>query len=110
MGCNCKSEDGYKPSGSKISLGKSIIKYSLKTIVFLMSLVLIPVILVASIWFMFNTLVLTKEVEIKPLLMMIAKKFKSNPYDDSDYDDEEDDEEDEYELIGVENITGRSNQ
>jgi hypothetical protein len=107
MGCNCKTEEA-EYNGEKISLGKSIVKYAFKVSVFLLSLMLLPIILVASIWLMFDMLVLSKQFDTKGVIMTLAKIFKTKNDDDDDDDDDEyydDYEEDEYEMVDVEVIT-----
>lgn len=105
-GCNCKTEEA-EYNGEKISLGKSIIKYAFKVSVFLLSLMLLPIILVASIWLMFDMLVLSKQFDTKGVMLAIAKLIKRKNDDDDDDDDEyyDDYEEDEYEMVDVDVIT-----
>ena len=107
MGCNCKTDDA-EYNGEKISLGKSILKYTFKVSVFLLSLILLPIIMVASIWLMFDMLVLSKQFDTKGVIATLAKTFKTKN-DDDDYDDDDeyydDYEEDEYEMVDVDVIT-----
>lgn len=109
MGCNCKSsnKDGYSNDNetSEVQLKNDIVKYSLKVFGFLIMLVLLPIINVLIIWFIFNTLVLNKDVDLKPLLLMIGNKF-SEKYDNADdeYDEDELTEEN-FITTNVEDIT-----
>jgi hypothetical protein len=92
--------------GSEVNLTKKITNYTLRSIVFLFSLILLPIILGLSIWFMFRTLVLNKDVNITAILSTLFNKLVSNKDDDDDDDDYDDD--DEYELIDVEHITNET--
>ena len=111
MGCNCKNDINIDKSNEpKISLGEAIGKYSLKGFTFLLMLALLPLINLAIIWFMFNTLVLSKEVNIKPLLLSLGNQFKQKEEDEDYIDDEEFNEltEDDVVIMGVDNITNKS--
>lgn len=109
MGCNCKTEEA-EYEGEKISLGKSILKYTFKVSVFLFSLILLPIIMVATIWLMFDMLVLSKQFDTKGVMLAIAKIIKSKNDDDDDDDDDDDEyyDEDEYELMDVDYITSET--
>ena len=108
MGCNCKKDGNEYSVASDVNLTKRTINYSLRIIMFSLSLLTLPIIVIASIWILFRTLVLNKDVNITGMLKFMVKAFKnannSNDDDDDDYYDDEDDE-DEYELMDVENIT-----
>jgi hypothetical protein len=103
MGCNCKNNDNQYSVGSDINLSKRILNYSLRTIMFSLSLLTLPIILIFSVWLLFRTLVLNKDVNIYEMLKFMAKTFK-NKNNEDDYDDDIYDDEDEYELMDVENI------
>lgn len=104
-GCNCKTEDSVY-NGENLSLGKNILKYTFKVSVFSLSLLTLPIIVIASIWILFRTLVLNKDVNITGMLKFMVKAFKNaNNSNDDDDDDDYYDDEDEYELMDVENIT-----
>ncbi len=84
MGCNCKTNVTHVSNKeNKID----VLGFGLKIIAFLLGLVLLPIIMVVIVWFMFNTLVLNKETDLKPLLKKLGEKFSDN-YDDDDDDDE----------------------
>lgn len=104
MGCNCKTGKDQYAVGPEVNLTKKITNYTLRSVVFLFSLILLPIILSAAIWFMFRTLVLNKEVNITEILSILVNKLTPNKDDDDD-DDYDDYDEDEYELIDVEHIT-----
>lgn len=113
MSCNCKSQninDMIESDTTKLSVGKLIGKYTLKVITFLVLLVLLPFINLAIIWFMFSTLVLNKDVNIKPLLTALGNQFKPKEYDEDDIDEEEFNSltEDDVVLVDVEEITNKS--
>jgi hypothetical protein len=109
MGCNCK---GNKKDGSvdsprpKVALGKSISMYILKTLGFLVMVALLPIINLVIIWFLFRTLILNRDVDMKPLLMAIGKKFQ--PKEDDDDDDYDDLTEEDVVMVDVEDITKKS--
>jgi hypothetical protein len=130
MGCSCKT--GQAPNSNKKNNNNNIntefvvyeknkiiysaIGYFFKTIAFLLGVLLLPIINIAIVWFMFNTLVLTKEVNIKGLFdrLMKSKKFRelSKEDDDDDYYDGDDDEfenltEDDVIMVDVEDITDK---
>lgn len=90
MGCNCKTNTINADSlmrnseTKKINIGENILKYTLKTLAFLIVLAFLPVINLIIIWFIFRTVVLNKDIDIKPLLLMIGSKFQNKDYDDDD--------------------------
>jgi hypothetical protein len=90
MGCNCKKgEAGYIDSNESTEKGgQSILMYIVKTIGFLVTLVLLPIINLVIIWFIFRTLVLNKDVDIKALLLAIGNSIKK-PEEIEEEDDEE---------------------
>jgi len=119
MGCNCKADKGFEPSEkskffklSNKEKGSLILHYFFKVIGFLIGVALLPIINLVIIWFMFNTIVLTKEVSI----MKLAKKImggKKYTDDDDYYDDDDDDDdfeeltEDDVIMVDVEDITNK---
>ena len=111
-GCNCKGNNGIDlvQEKEKAPLGKRIMNYSLKSLAFLFMVALLPIINLFIIWFIFKTLVLSENVDIKPLLLSLGNKFK--PKDDDYEDDEEDDydnlTEEDVEMVGVDVITNKS--
>ncbi len=114
MGCNCKTsgDNNVKETVklSELSTKQKInlfLFYLAKTIGFLVGVALLPIINLGIIWFMFNTLVLTKEVDIKKIVSdLIGNKFNKK---DDDEDDEDDDfenlTEDDVIMVDVEDIT-----
>jgi hypothetical protein len=107
MACNCKNDGNEYSVASDVNLTKRIINYSLRIIMFSLSLLTLPIIVIASIWILFRTLVLNKDVNITGMLKFMVKAFKNanNNHDDDDDDDDYYDDEEEYELMDVENIT-----
>ena len=105
MGCNCKN-GSQEPIIDNRPTGVKITHYVLKTLMFLLMIVLLPVINLFLIYFMFKTLVLNREIDIKPLLLAIGKKFQRN-------DDEEDDDDyyglnpEDVVMVDVEDITNK---
>jgi len=105
MGCNCKSDKSVNKTlinenKEKISITKKIINFALRTIVFLTFILFLPFIITYIIWMLFKTIFLNKDIDIKPLLMMIADKFKIDDEDEI-YETGEDD----YVLMDVEELT-----
>ena len=92
-GCNCKSDkkSEFPLNEAKVhkKLGPTILMYLLKSIGFLLMMLALPLINIAIIWFIFKTLMLNEEVDIKPLLYAIGKKFKQNDSDDDEENDYE---------------------
>ena len=111
MGCNCKADkniDGLMSNGNSSTEKPSqkITNYVLKTIALLLIIVLLPIINLVIIWFVFRTLILNRDVDIKPLLLSIGNKFK--PKDEEEEDDYEDLTEDDVIMVDVEDITNKS--
>lgn len=111
MSCNCKTqkmEDILSTNSPKLSLGSLIGKYTIKIISFILLIALLPLINLVIIWFMFRTLVLNKDVDIKPLLIALGNQFKVKEPDD-DIDDEEFEELTEHDVVvtNVEDITNK---
>ena len=113
MGCNCKTQTEQYSVKTDVKLSKKITNYTLRSIVFLVSLIFLPIILIVSIWFMFRTLVLDKEADIVGIVSSIGNLFISNKDkeddDDDDDDMEEDYNEDDYELIDVDYTEDKTN-
>jgi len=130
MGCGCKT--GEKPNvnlSSKTNNSNDIDKnvknkklsifltYTAKIIGFFVGVLLLPLINIAIIWFMFRTLVLNKEVDLKLLFsrMMRSKKIKDLAKDDEDFYDEDDDDDDfenltenDVIMVDVDDITAKN--
>lgn len=106
MSCNCKNSAQAQQINDNRTTGVKVTHYILKTFAFLLMIVLLPVINLFLIYFMFKTLVLSKEVDIKPLLLAIGKKFKEKDEDDDEIDYETLTTEDVV-MVDVEDITGR---
>lgn len=107
MGCNCKNSAQAQQINDNRTTGVKIAHYTLKTFAFLLMIVLLPLINLFLIYFMFKTLVLSKEVDIKPLLLAIGKKFKDKDDDDEDEIDYETLTPEDVVMVDVEDITGR---
>ena len=93
MGCGCKSGVGntlneeIKEKGEK----KVITGYISRSILFLLSLLLLPVILIFSVYFMFRTIVLNYDLNVKEMFGGLIKVMRKA---NSDYDEEDDDDDD----------------
>jgi hypothetical protein len=107
MSCNCKNDKQLlgKDSNSNVKTKKSIGNYVLKTLVYLIFLLLLPLIIIALIVIGFKVFVLNESINIKPILLMIAKKMSQQQveYEDDDYEVSEDD----LIMVGVEDITNK---
>jgi len=117
MGCNCKTDDNFDMSEKINFFDSSILDkikligyYTLKMIGFIIGVLLLPIINIAIIVFMFNTIVLTKEVNMVNILKRFTtKKFNDDYYDDDDDDDDFDDlTEDDVIMVDVEDITDKN--
>jgi len=107
MGCNCKKgEVGYiEPNGSNEKNKQPVIHYFLKIIGFLFMLVLLPIINIVIIWFIFRTLVLNKDIDVKELLLTIGNSLKhKEEEEEEDYDELKDLTEDDVVMLNVEEI------
>ena len=122
MSCGCKTKKGENSSVNdenkpKVNIMVSIIHYSFKLIGFLVAMILLPILMVVIAYYMFNLIVITKGVDIKPLFISAAKFMKKVGKDNSDEDDDDDDDTeweeinpDEFELIGVDDLTKKENK
>jgi hypothetical protein len=106
MGCNCKGKNEFEIINDTTPIGKRIVNYTLKTLAFLFMVALLPIINLFIIWFMFKTLVLSRNVDIRPLLLAIGNKFKETDNDDDD--DYDTLTEDDVVMVGVDEITHKS--
>ena len=112
-GCNCKSKGNKgidalnNTNAPKEKLGPMIITYALKIVGFLILIAALPIINLFIIWFMFKTLVLNKEVNMKPLLLAIGSKFKEKN-EDEEVEDYDSLTEEDVEMVDVEIITNTS--
>lgn len=115
MGCNCKSGASGSTSSTENTESKSIVqiglKYSAKIIGFLIGILLLPLIILGIVWFMFDTIVLNKEVDLTIILKKIVKinkvVFQDDDEDEEDVDDDDEefeDDEDDYITENVEEI------
>jgi hypothetical protein len=114
-GCNCKNKDEvnipFKNSElqeNKESLLNLIPIYGIKLFGFFIGLLLLPIIIGAIIVFMFKIIVLTREIDIRPLFNSMVKLMKtSDEEEDDDEDDDDDNENDvvEYIMMDVEDIS-----
>ena len=121
MSCGCKTKKGeVLPSNDenkpKVNIINNIIHYTIKLIGFGIALALLPILLLVIVYYMFNLIVMTKDIDIKPLFISMSKYMKKvakdNATDDDDDDDDDDDEAEwenidpeEFVLVGVDDIT-----
>lgn len=115
MSCNCKTKN--YPSNQKSSnniLTKSKTNFLLRVLAFSLGLILLPVIMGAVIWFMFELLMLNKEIDMKKIVNVMTSKIKPFNEEEDEYDEEDDDEdvftEENYEMLDVEEITPITNK
>jgi hypothetical protein len=102
--CNCKAKTGVliEPILENKPISKDgFIKYFVKSIGFLFSLILLPFIMVMIIKFLFQTIVLSERVDLKAILQYYFKKKEIEEDDDDDYLELN---EDEVEMLNVEKI------
>ena len=117
MACGCKTKKEnisfYKDENilPKKKLIDEIKSYTSRTLLFLVVLLTIPIITFIIIYYMFTTIVLTKELKVKPFIVSLAKNMKkiSDNSEEEEYGDDDDDDDflDEEDLImlNVEDIT-----
>ena len=116
MGCNCKGSNDfeYTEKTTKKTILDNILKYSFKTLAFLISLVLLPIIMIAIVWFLFDIIVLNKNVDLGRIVKIVAKNInRFNEDYEEEYDDDDDDEfeeinEEDYIALNVEDITEKT--
>ena len=140
MGCGCKTNSSDKfeltsfndksldsnnnenlETNLETNKPNNIINYLFKLIGFFMGLLLLPIIVLAIIWFMFQLLVLNQEVDMKRIVLVLSsklKRFNESNIDEIYYGDDDDDEEEEYdeeeydeenyEMLDVDDITPRT--
>lgn len=105
MACNtCKQSNPtfVVTSDEKVSNLKNIKHYFFKFLVFLLvSAILIPFIIPILLYTLFITIVLSKGVDIMPLLLHLGKKIFP---DEKEEDEEEEINDDEYELENVHDV------
>lgn len=99
MACNCKVSNGGSQDKNSVqgefeqeSGVQKFVWYSAKIIGFLLGVILLPIIVVVIIWFMFDIIVLNKEVDLRIILKKIVKINKAIMADDEDEDDDYDEE------------------
>jgi hypothetical protein len=112
MSCNCKSVNNLETSENVRFLktnNKEKIKlighYILKMVGFIIGILLLPLINVAIVIFMFNTIVLTKEVNMVKIIKRFTNHKFNNNYDEDDEDDFDNLTEDDVVMLDVEDIT-----
>jgi hypothetical protein len=113
MGCNCKNKNVLNGESSsnegKNALWVSIIEHSVKTLIFLLSLVfIIPIINVYLIYLLFKMVVLNKNIDTVDMLnsiIKLGKRLNVDEEEEDDEDEEEDYEEDELILTEYEDIS-----
>lgn len=119
MGCGCKT-NSFKDTNSnnlnnkpKDKSGNSFSNILVKILAFSLMMLLLPFIMLVIIWFVFDLIILNREIDMKKIIRVLSSKIKpfNEGYEENNYDDYEDeDEEDEfteenYESVDVEDIT-----
>lgn len=113
--CNCKNGPsmnemlkGENEKKVKLNLGSNILKYFLKTLGFLLFLIVLPIINLVIIWFAFNLFVLNKNIDFKPMLTFIGNGFRKTEIEEELSENElENLTEDDVYMVGVEDITNK---
>lgn len=101
-GCKTNKKNDILDSVVDKKSNQTVSGYIFKIIAFLLMILILPIINLFIIWFIFRTLVLNKEVDIKPLLVAIGSKFNNKEDNDTDFDSLT---EDDVEMINVEDLT-----
>ena len=126
MGCNCKTKKSVDSSSNdenkpKLNIISNVIHYSIKLIGFAIALALLPIIILIIVYYMFKLIVLTKDIDIKPLFVSVSKFIKKVAQDNADEEDDDDDDDDdeaeweeansdEFVLVGVDDITNKDSK
>jgi hypothetical protein len=104
MGCNCKNKKSLDYSINTVESSENseplfdvIVKYAAKIIGFLVAVCLMPLIMLVIIWFMFDVIVLTKEIDLTKILDKFVNKAK--------YFNEEDDEDDDDDYADIDTVS-----
>lgn len=104
--CNCKISENNKDI-QKIeskSIIQNILKYFAKILGFLIGMILLPLMVIGIIWFMFDIMVLNKNVDLTIFFKKIVKINKVIFEDEDDNDDDDDDNDDEEEEEYGDNV------
>lgn len=112
MSCNCKNGQSMdsmleNDSQNKKSVTQTVIKYTLKVLGFLVLIAALPILNIYIVWLIFNMLILNKNIDVKPILLSLGKKFKNDDDDDDDDDEYNELTEDDVILLDVEDITNK---
>lgn len=102
-------ESSYKIE--KKTTFEMFLHYTAKIIGFLVGVVLSPFILLGILWFMFDIIVLNKNVDLTIIMKKIVKIHHAVMEDEDEEEDEEYDEnyqEEDYVTVNVEDITPKS--
>lgn len=116
MSCGCKTKNteaptiGVSTDLSKTSLITNFIHYSIKILGFLIALALLPILILVIVYYMFNLIVISKDIDIKPLFTSLSKFIKKASEDDDEEDDDDDVEwetarEEDYIMIDVDDLS-----
>ena len=113
MSCGCKAKDKENKAKGIIDkeIGKkfleNFIQYSVKLVGFAIVIALLPIINVIILIFTFNTVVLNKAIDVKPLVARLADFMKPKKVDDEEDDDYDIETltEDDVILLDVEDIS-----
>ena len=102
MGCNCKTstisrinENGLENNNEPFF--NVIVKYLAKIIGFIVAVSLIPLIMLVIIWFMFDVIVLSKQIDLTKILDKFIVKAR--------YFNEDDEEDDDDDYIDINTLT-----
>ena len=107
MGCGCSSKSKNDEVFSKNTPKELFIKYSFKTIGFILLMVLLPLINLILIWFMFKTFVIGDSIDLIRMFENINKKIGPKNDDEEEYEDDDEDDEltdDDVILLDVDDI------
>jgi hypothetical protein len=118
MGCGCKTNEKYESKyDSSIKRPDKNITYGisnviLRVIAFTLMMGLLPIIMLAVIWFTFELLILNKEIDMKKVVRVLSSKIKpfnegyeEDEDEDDDYEDDDEFNEENYEMVEVDDIT-----
>lgn len=101
-GCNCKNNNQFNVD-KETKITKRTGNYIFRFLVFLFSLITLPIILIIVVWFMFKLMVLNENFDITKIISYLTKLKNSNNDDNDGYIEGE-----EYELIDFDHITSKN--
>jgi len=117
MSCGCKANKNLELPIKEENINKKenpikiIVNYTIKLIGFFIGLLLLPIIMIVIIYQMFKTIVLNKNVDLKPLFSTLVKfmeKANNTEEEEESYDIDDIDDIDDLTMVDYEDITEKN--